>query len=89
MLTVHRVMEQKVLRLSGNTGLIQNSLREPSLCSGRGRINTARVEADKESRQTSVLKEIEKRRDVDPEAVQDKGRPVCLPVDIFHRLSVS
>ena len=53
---------------------------EDQYSQGRGR---------KESKQTLVLKEIEKRKDVDPEAVQDKGRPVCLPVDIFHRLSVS
>ena len=37
--------------------------------------------------QTPVLEETERRSDVDPEAVQDKGRPICLPVDI--RLSVS
>ena len=35
-----------------------------------------------------VLTRAGKRNDVEEEAVQDKGSPVCLTVIIFHRLSV-
>ena len=57
------------------------------LCSGRGRINTEQGRGREEAGRQPVLEETERRSDVDPEAVQDKVRPVCLPVDI--RLSVS